>query len=414
MDASESTAASRAADRATLAQIDAEIQAHEQAILSLRLKRKPVEERLQTYTFPTDTIPNEIVSDILIHSIPPYPEPPPFLGPSSPTTLAQVCRRWRQIAHATQALWRSFRFNDQLLIDGKTTTRVELATAKIWLQRSGSLPISFAMWDVFKSPDAQVGALQLLLAHGERWEYVTLHLNTYVNESLGAIGGRFPLLLELETVYEESAIFGLGPFEAPKLRTAYICADHDIAPITQHPEAFWAGLTRLSLFTGSALDVANVLIQTPSLVECRVGLRDSHLSFDDDQLVHLPRLETFILMAANRPAIGFGFAFPNLRAPQLKRCYIDEGVVLEGLVDEQPVERLFDMIEECECELDVLCIARCSRPLDEYRVAFSNVPELLLTDPEEEEDEPQLLIPCVEAWGRWNLFDQHVVSLILK
>jgi hypothetical protein len=41
------------------------------------------------------TLPNEIVSEIFVHFVPPYPESPAFTGILSPATLSQICRQWR-------------------------------------------------------------------------------------------------------------------------------------------------------------------------------------------------------------------------------------------------------------------------------------------------------------------------------
>ncbi|KAJ6504124.1 hypothetical protein C8R47DRAFT_177927 [Mycena vitilis] len=56
------------------------------------------------------TLPNEITSEIFLHFLPVYPRCPPLTGNLSPTCLTHICRRWREIALTTPALWRAMPF----------------------------------------------------------------------------------------------------------------------------------------------------------------------------------------------------------------------------------------------------------------------------------------------------------------
>ncbi|KAJ7187330.1 hypothetical protein C8R46DRAFT_1059491 [Mycena filopes] len=60
--------------------------------------------------YPVLTLPNEIVSEIFIRVLPPYPECPPWKGSLSPSLLTQICRKWREIALSTPELWRAMAF----------------------------------------------------------------------------------------------------------------------------------------------------------------------------------------------------------------------------------------------------------------------------------------------------------------
>ncbi|KAJ7204565.1 hypothetical protein B0H12DRAFT_1330552, partial [Mycena haematopus] len=93
-----STASSRAADRARIAEIEAQI------LQVLEAEKTCTQKRLDSYTYPVLTLPNEITSEIFTKFIPVYPSPPPFTGLLAPTILTQICRKWRDIALTTPAL----------------------------------------------------------------------------------------------------------------------------------------------------------------------------------------------------------------------------------------------------------------------------------------------------------------------
>ncbi|KAK6985206.1 hypothetical protein R3P38DRAFT_2574952, partial [Favolaschia claudopus] len=70
------------------------------------------QKRLNAYIYPVLILPTEIVFEIFVHFLPPYPHPPPLAGFNSPTSLAQICRQWRDIAFATPGLWRAIDLRD--------------------------------------------------------------------------------------------------------------------------------------------------------------------------------------------------------------------------------------------------------------------------------------------------------------
>jgi hypothetical protein len=88
-------------DRTRLAEIKTQIRDLERSLAELRAEKTLVQERLSSCTYPVLTLPNEIVSKIFIHFLPLRPLCPPLTGRLSPTTLTQICRHWREVAHAT-------------------------------------------------------------------------------------------------------------------------------------------------------------------------------------------------------------------------------------------------------------------------------------------------------------------------
>ncbi|KAJ7448309.1 hypothetical protein B0H11DRAFT_2081290 [Mycena galericulata] len=96
--------------------------------------------RLDAYTYPVLTLPNEIVAEIFLHFLPVYPDCPPVLGPRSPIALSQICRKWRETALCTPLLWRAFEVN----VDAESASDCDqiLSLLGPWLERSGSCPLS--------------------------------------------------------------------------------------------------------------------------------------------------------------------------------------------------------------------------------------------------------------------------------
>ncbi|KAJ7641191.1 hypothetical protein FB45DRAFT_737567, partial [Roridomyces roridus] len=131
--------AARAADRARVVVIDAKIHQLEQRIHALQTELESCQERLDTYKYPVLTLPNEIVSEIFMHFLPPYPTCPRLAGLGLPTSLTHICREWREIALATPKLWQAF-------CTVYTANKAEQTRVmETWLDRSGSCPLSIQM-----------------------------------------------------------------------------------------------------------------------------------------------------------------------------------------------------------------------------------------------------------------------------
>ncbi|KAK6977983.1 F-box domain-containing protein, partial [Favolaschia claudopus] len=99
------------ADRALIVEQDAKILELEAQIAALQSSiselRAAKQSRLNSYRYSVLTLPNEIIGEIFLRFLPPYPKPPPLTGILSPTSLTQICRQWRNIALSTPALWRA-------------------------------------------------------------------------------------------------------------------------------------------------------------------------------------------------------------------------------------------------------------------------------------------------------------------
>ncbi|KAJ7641189.1 hypothetical protein FB45DRAFT_785195, partial [Roridomyces roridus] len=132
--------AARAADRARIAALDAEIHELQQRIHALQTEQKSCQQRLDAYKYPVLTLPNEITSEIFVHFLPAYPKYPQLTGLDSPSSLTHICRKWRDIAKATPKLWRAISTTIYTANQAEQTRVVQT-----WLAKSGSCPLSIQM-----------------------------------------------------------------------------------------------------------------------------------------------------------------------------------------------------------------------------------------------------------------------------
>ncbi|KAJ7641150.1 hypothetical protein FB45DRAFT_862401 [Roridomyces roridus] len=129
-----------------------------------RVERDESQQRLDAYRYPVLTLPNEIVSEIFVHTLPLYPACPPLMGPASPIPLAHICRKWREIAVSTPGLWRSICATAY----GQVISRKQTEVVRTWLDRSGSCPLSIQI----ETAEDNHPVLQEIHLHRERWEHI--------------------------------------------------------------------------------------------------------------------------------------------------------------------------------------------------------------------------------------------------
>ncbi|KAJ7321914.1 hypothetical protein DFH08DRAFT_888911 [Mycena albidolilacea] len=152
-------------ERAHVVERAAQILDLENSIAELRAEQLEIDVPRATrflYKYPLLTLPNEITSEIFIHSLPLYPICPPLFGILSPTSLTQICRRWRAIALATPALWRAIEFS---------AYSPRLPTYDAWLGLSGSFPLSIRVDESGKMAHLPE-VLTAIVPHCERLEHL--------------------------------------------------------------------------------------------------------------------------------------------------------------------------------------------------------------------------------------------------
>ncbi|KAF7317774.1 F-box domain-containing protein [Mycena kentingensis (nom. inval.)] len=372
----QTTPQSRIADRLRLSKLTFEIEGLESALATLRYEQKLIVDRLETYKYPVLTLPNELVWEIFLQYIPAYPARPPLRGDGSPEKLAQICRRWREIAHNTPELWRSV----HILPHPSNKT---LALVNQWMERSRTLPLSIRFWTNNQDSHA-ASMIQALLAFRSRWEYVALRIPPN-DPVIPRIEGNFPKLARISLSLHQGVHF--GSLTSMKLSKAYLWCPIFVEQVDILP---WAQLTTLFLEAVFHDVVSFVLRQTRALVRCRL----SQVDFDDQPMVDTPvrmALETLIVDFCNpKQSLGAALLRP-LHLPRLKRLRISDGVTADPSLR---LHTLVSLIDGFGCSLDRLCIISRSLSIEECRAAFPGIAEVEVATPKMEID-PQV-------WGHWN------------
>ncbi|KAJ7641126.1 hypothetical protein FB45DRAFT_716854, partial [Roridomyces roridus] len=160
-------------------------------------------------------LPPEVVSDILIHTLPPYPVCPPLTGPASPIALAHICGTWREIALSTPQLWRSIwlRHTDHL--------QIPIEVVQPWLARSGSCPLSIQIeseqWGASMTPGPWE-AIRPFIQRSEQGQLVitaTGHMLSFF------LKGSMPTLRSLSVAMKNPSLIppDVTSLDFPRLRT---------------------------------------------------------------------------------------------------------------------------------------------------------------------------------------------------
>ncbi|KAJ6534213.1 hypothetical protein B0H19DRAFT_847183, partial [Mycena capillaripes] len=72
----------------------------------LQAERKSIRQQLSVVFYPVLELPPEVTSEIFVHCLPDIPLHPSVHA--APLLLLKICKKWREIALRTPALWASF------------------------------------------------------------------------------------------------------------------------------------------------------------------------------------------------------------------------------------------------------------------------------------------------------------------
>jgi len=328
----------RVVDRARIAALEVDIQKLERSIRAFRSEQSLIRARLNLYKYPVSTLPNEIVSEIFIHFLPDYPLCPPLSGILSPTVLTHICRKWREIALATPALWRAIPL-DWILHD--SASEAQLHVVEDWLRRSRCGPLSIRMDDdIYMSETPVDKILETLLAQRARLEHIKL---VFPVSYLLNVTRPMPQLHELDIrIPQHDAAFphSAALEEVPRLRAVTL----DFSP----PANFlpWSQLTSLTLVGTEPHECTPVLTQTVNLTYCKLVISGDNASVPN---IRLPLLECLILvhLHVEEPPTRFLNVFI---VPALRRLQVPEKFL------RQDAAALACLILKSGCELREVCI----------------------------------------------------------
>ncbi|KAJ7704516.1 hypothetical protein B0H17DRAFT_1126836 [Mycena rosella] len=369
--ATESTASERAADRAFVEGLEGRIEGMQAQILELQLavgalhrEKDLVQGRLDAYTYPVLTLPNEIISEIFVRFLPAYPHRSPLIGPNSPSLLGQICRTWRNIALSTPELWRAVK----LTLKKKRRFEQQSRLLETSLERSGSCRLSIELR--FRRSDAdratwELPFLQTLARHCARWEHLKLYMST---NSLSSIEGPLPLLRCFQigmfggypdAQHSSTSAFLMAPLLSRVHMQSYLNSHFSILP--------WSQLTVLTVEWIAGHQFMDVLSCAVNLVFCQFSFYDLSIDRQPRKDVALPSLETLILSESLIRSRQLG-GLQLLTLPALRRLQ-----VAEPFLQPDPIGTLVALVSRSGCILQELCITSSSLSSDVYRTALPSV-----------------------------------------
>ncbi|KAF7972899.1 hypothetical protein HWV62_12072 [Athelia sp. TMB] len=274
---------------------------------------------------PLRRLPAEILSDIFIRALPPFPCK--LKSSEIPILLELVCRRWRDVVRSTPALWSRI----ELDYAHKNTVH-QSAIASTCLARSIQHPLTISLTSsgIYVPPDWVHPTLALIVAQCERWRTVQLDfLPLYAIEELAEAKGRLPLLerLYVSTYDATTTIKGkralLDAFSlAPKLRYLELESQEFKDIVTDNILHLpWNGLTHLIVDLRHAADILSILLQCHDLVHFEAHVSNTPMS-DDLPEVHLPYLRSLSLKLPEFPTILPKLILPALTQVSLTPLYV--------------------------------------------------------------------------------------------
>ncbi|KAJ7609983.1 hypothetical protein DFH06DRAFT_1346119 [Mycena polygramma] len=254
--------------RRRMAEINSELANLKTSITRLEVEHAILGHHLARYIYPVLSLPNEVVSEIFLHTL--KPSEYPFADPQSPLFLGHICQRWRDIALSTPSLWTTI----SLEIDNISEPDSCLRLLDILLTRSRQCPLYVVITEECARHDTKAWLarrfIDAIVPHRRRLQVLRLKVD-YAD--LPNFQSDLPLLRTLHIwplPYSQPPINASPLFlGAPKLKTVGIHGLHH----AMFPFA-WDQLTSLFLFTRACLDnVAQILRMACNLTRAARRLR---------------------------------------------------------------------------------------------------------------------------------------------
>ncbi|KAF7353335.1 F-box domain-containing protein [Mycena sanguinolenta] len=350
---------SLAADRAHVTALEAQILDLENTLSALRLEQAQAQSRLDSYKYPVLTLPTEIVTEIFLCFPPPYPSCSWLAGTLSPTSLAHICREWRQIALSIPLLWRAINLSN----DG-TPLEQRIHICDLWLKWSHSWSLSIEFDDFGDGLAATSKVMELIALYRPHLEH--LKLDIFIDKiDLGAIEGSMPLLrhLDLDLKSVDFSYNTVSLRELPLLRSVVLSRTASRCAILP-----WAQLTSLVMNKVYLDECVPILQQTSNLIHCELlRLYDPP---DYGSVTTLTCLESLVLKSTSSQYTAE--YLQSFITPALQRL-----IISEGLLGHEPIRSLTDFISKSGAKLQEVHIAgRRKVPKNSYREALQSVPRL--------------------------------------
>lgn len=291
-------------------------------------------------------LPAELLSEIFMHTLPPFDE---FLSPSklrSPMLLTRICRRWREVAVGTPGLWcRLFRgFKSSHCRHRKK----ESFCYDTWLKRSQGLPLSLEIRR-FTNPLAgllqhytnQISSLRTVCCAATH----DLLLNDLpALQVLTIYDGQIIYSQSKRSTVTRSLLNHLFTLRSLKVscQLSFYSADFD-----PFKNSRWTHLTDVEISVFQQNVLVRLLQQAPNLSSVKIFIDDMHpepllpvklCTHEKLQLLHIRYFESLSSYMLN------ALSLPNLR----------KFVADAGMQPEWPHEEFKEFLARSKCPLEFL------------------------------------------------------------
>ncbi|KAJ7042867.1 hypothetical protein C8F04DRAFT_1075033 [Mycena alexandri] len=313
--------------------------------------------------YPVQTLPPEILAEIFVNFLPPYPEFPPLSGLLSPLLLCRICQQWRTIALSTPALWSSIRITAALgESNSQEVRKFEILTT--WLARSRNCPLSLSLSGACHSqlmPDL----LQAIQLHRERWEYLDVLIDM---EDIYSMHWQdeMPLLRHItfgpDGFYPGATEPPPTLFEHAPLLTSVVL---DVNFLTDCMRLPWGNLTHLEAQCFYEHECTDVLRDATKLVYCKLSVTPDDLDEDAGSAVpvHL-HLRDLILRPKNHNVWQWEI-LDNLTLPALRTLQVAQ--------PNTTLDSLQAFLLRSQCALEELRITGATTTESVFREALPKV-----------------------------------------
>ncbi|KAJ7473940.1 hypothetical protein FB451DRAFT_1367009 [Mycena latifolia] len=368
------TPSGKAALRAHLAQLDAEIERLQTRLGELAIARKPVADALGSIVYPILSIPPEITAEIFMEYVAADAQPnddpwsiglPEHLltanphfdksdGPlltnlhateGGPLLLASVCRAWRDIALSLPTLWCRLRMSP--------ASRTISSILQCWLPRAGNLPLDLNLRHYDGVDACTADLFNTLAPYSMQWRTFWCMLRTSASFPLDAIQSRIPLLRKLTLRRYPSTFRDNTP---PTTITAFSDAPRlcEVVLYSVLPRSItlpWAQLTRLELHSVYVEECAEILPRIPQLETLSATLYENTVDSPLPRPIRLGNLHTL-----------------QLSHPMQQELHLLDFLILPGLkcldifvVAAASVAKLASFLARSDCQLRLVSLT-CSHP----------------------------------------------------
>ncbi|KAJ7288062.1 hypothetical protein C8J57DRAFT_505696 [Mycena rebaudengoi] len=279
-----------------------------------------------------------------------------------PLLLCQICRSWRNLALATPYLWSSLFVTTSSNGQG-LMPRIELI--QLWLARSSTQPLSFALDLDILSDYNPKEVLDLFSGHLNRWKKVKITART-LDLRLGGAD-----TLQLEQLYlrcYQTVDVDVTLTSAPRLRNLF----WGIGKSPFAAQIPWSQLTTLYIIPYLTLqEVFYVFQHCPILEECYLWHVD-HSQLPEMALISLRQLTTLSLRSIV-DASPIALAFSSLILPALR----DLAIQVAG--SHWPHASFMSLLSRSQCSLTALRFSSVVITLEDFTNCLRGVTKTLET-----------------------------------